>query len=200
MRDILFKAKDSFSGNWVFGTVELEFYPDGSIRCARTRRNKILRDVDYTTISEFIGMKTIHGEKIFENDEIILENENEKNVYTIQYSKNEACYKVLRNKGKELEPYKYLYEIDLTELRIVGNHFDNPLFFEKTLNLCTTEEELEEYFKENSVSEEDYERKRNLLEYTMDVDFMFPSSFTTERQKYHELVRVFLTMEWKKTS
>ena len=111
MRDIKFKAKCSRTGKWVFGFL----FSNNAIKTIDGPRISIKKE----TISQFVGLKDIKGNEIYENDIVLGGFYNGSFCEgTIIYHSNSfyAIPNIERGEG---------ISEDFLNFEVVGNKFDN---------------------------------------------------------------------------
>jgi uncharacterized phage protein (TIGR01671 family) len=121
MREIKFRGKAKYDGQWVYGTLRLR---EGMNYAIIEEFTGLGHDVPKDTVGEYIGLKDKNGKEIYESD--LLKHNN--NVYKVIWTHGGFG---LVNVKNELE-YSSLHDIDLrTEknpdgFEIIGNIWENP--------------------------------------------------------------------------
>lgn len=132
MREILFRGKRLYNGEWVYGNLVVTkndkphivskdyFYEDGHHLqyCDDTDRPVF---IDTATVGQFTGLTDKNGTKIFEGDIV----ENNECLGVVEYSEEDAMYTVMFNET--------LYDfgwIGAKMCEVIGNIHDNPELLE----------------------------------------------------------------------
>lgn len=119
MEEILFKAKRIDNGEWVEGDilhtkhheiVIISDYEDKAYRC------------DGTTLCQFTGLTDKNGKKIWENDIVDTFEESSKEFLRNVVKFEDGCFKVFKKHYLSMHMDSY----EKTDLKVVGNIFDNP--------------------------------------------------------------------------
>ena len=162
MREILFRAKQSDTGEWIEGQYAFILNPfteSGEpikhIICNGT--NIFCNEINPETLCQFIGLKDKNGRRIFEGDIFEFDDEvwessytscgteynswNIKNYGVVGYCDESARYDFTKYKYNENSVEANLHENNaldfaefVSELGVIGNIFDNPeLLKEETL-------------------------------------------------------------------
>ena len=124
MREILFRAKQHYTKEWLYGAVVKDGdeclitvgKPDGLYKQKMTV-------VEESTVGQFTGLLDKHGRKIFEGDIIEVDFDNDgptigKQKAFIEYSQHHTAFMV--------RPIKDWAFCEMTEGKIIGNIHDNP--------------------------------------------------------------------------
>ena len=133
MREILFKAKRKDNGEWVEGYL----YINGrngkrEILCYEKDVNieRVTYEVQAKTVCQYTGLKDKNGNKIWENDAV-------KKVDTngLGWHRERNCKVSFDKEGYWLLTTEYgdgywIGEVDIEQLEVIGNIFDNPELLE----------------------------------------------------------------------
>lgn len=136
MREILFRAKDTNTRQWVEGCIVRYVDCAGSIYIMHVPP----KDPDDTnhaysvipeTVGQYTGLKDKNGRKIFEGDIVIAKSviENNTSVYKINFSKTDAWFGFESLNGGALFSLNELLEKELgdeIEIEVIENIHDNP--------------------------------------------------------------------------
>lgn len=134
MREILFKAKRKDNGEWVEG-----YYVKGSTRhCILPHLGGYPKwDVDENTICQYTGLTDKNGDKIWENDIVRFQFDNDdcpfpnkdikKRIGKVFFSDFRASWSIAmgRNGSKCLNNDLFKYVQNGNRVEIIGNIFDN---------------------------------------------------------------------------
>lgn len=138
MREILFRGKRADNGEWIYGSLLVD-YPcckNGvdetvklySILDFKTNEEEVKKvEVIPETVGQYIGLTDKNGKKIFEGDIVIDEQSGYE--YIIKWFQEYACYALADKRGNMVFD---AYEIDmfLNDLIVVGNIHDNSEYME----------------------------------------------------------------------
>ena len=122
MREITFRGKKIDNGKWVEG----DLATNKDLAFISNFNNGVYRDmckVDESSVGQYIGVKDVDGEKIFEGD-IIEYREcgyNSVNGYVIF----KDCEFYVKSISDSKEDYRLHGLDDSTEIKVVGNIYDN---------------------------------------------------------------------------
>lgn len=128
MREILFRGKKEYNGEWVFGSLHIE-YGETDIDGNRNIDYRILGmrgECDYVipeTVGQYTGLTDKNGTKIFEGDVVDILTENEE-IGVIVY--DDGGFQVDAD-GFSVDLHS---NINGTDLEIIGNIHDNPELME----------------------------------------------------------------------
>lgn len=135
MREIKFRGKEEYSGEWVYG-----YYCRGGwinpVNGIETPRHIIhaeyLFDVDPDTLGQYTGLKDKNGKEIYEGDVVVVTNLmvegfGEQMLTSIVYDEELACFDF---KASDRQRCICTSVLD-AELEVIGNIFDNPELLEK---------------------------------------------------------------------
>lgn len=134
MREILFKAKSKSGNDWVEGYYaklgideHIEHYIIQNMALTKLfddwKKNMQFIDVEIIpeTLCQYTGMKDRYGNKIWENDIVLYDDE----IVTIKWDDDYRAFEVNGDRCQE-----NLGEFEEYELEIIGNTFDNPEMLE----------------------------------------------------------------------
>lgn len=129
-REILFKAKRTDNGKWVEGYLTIEwimqttsFKKTYCIKGFPTTPHEeyFWVEIDPATLSQFTGLTDMNGNKIWENDIVLYDDE----LYVICWDDNDACFRL------ELEGFIDSFSnIWGRDCEVYGNIFDNKELIE----------------------------------------------------------------------
>lgn len=129
MREILFRAKRSDNGKWIFGdlltpTDFLEIF-EISVNTGDGDRY----DIDPDTICQYTGLKDKNGKKIFEGDIVSYDTGNSKrtngNIHEVVFeTRGGSAYFGI--KLDEHETWQFCMEVPTKLMEVIGNIYDNP--------------------------------------------------------------------------
>ena len=118
MREILFRGKWKNSGEWVYGNL---FNPDKSDTptqiCIGTYIARTCYEIDPETVGQFTGLTDKNGKRVFENDIVKVDDDDE--AYKIIYAY--VAYRICDRHNR----YSYTIHND-HNLTVIGNVYDNP--------------------------------------------------------------------------
>ena len=131
MREILFKAKSVYDGEWVEGYYIRDQYHIGGkdiifYRKDSDRFTVYTNIIDIETLCQFTGLCDKNGNKIWEND--IFQYTDETMVAQrdlIEYNETHASFVRLRNTEKLGFQYLWIDEATCNHGEVIGNIFDN---------------------------------------------------------------------------
>lgn len=166
IREMLYQAKNKH-GYWVEGLPYFRHeqgewlitHSDGwvpSYNSPDKGEETIFESVESETISSYIGLEDIHGNKIFENMYIRFENEYFKGVGKVYYCKEKACFGLLTKNpyGINLfisETLTWYYTEDGTVCaEIIGNAYDAEMECVAGVKIGDIENFTAEYKEESS--------------------------------------------------
>lgn len=117
-REILFKAKRKYNGEWVYGNYAF----NDSLNKDRHfifQNYAYEHEVDVNTLCQYTGLKDCNGNKIFENDVVYIPREDE--YFKIEWEEDRAMF-VMNGDGVTVTFDNYWSH----EVEVIGNIFDNP--------------------------------------------------------------------------
>ena len=134
MREILFRAKRIDNGEWVEGSFidsgnheQVFIYPhyDGAstMPCRSLVYHRMIA-VDPNTICQYTGLTDKAGNKIWENDLLLLEDR----IVRIEWWKHSAGFDCIFEKSldnKMNTPFRGIYPQQYKHYEVIGNIFDN---------------------------------------------------------------------------
>lgn len=134
MREILFKAKRKDNGEWVEGyylnIAKINpFICTGKIKLDGAVKGVIaleMYEIDLGTLCQYVGLTDKNGQKIYENDIVDTFEESSKEILINVVKFKDGCFKVFK---KHYLPM-YLDSYEKTDLKVIGNAFDNPELLE----------------------------------------------------------------------
>lgn len=123
MREILFRGKRVYNGQWVYGYYSLDrsshyIINDGQIQFENTQL------VRPQTIGQFTGLLDKNGNKIFEGDILKCISPNDGNEFISDFIATLA--NGITFKSIELCKDMIIHEYEWMEVQIIGNIHDNP--------------------------------------------------------------------------
>lgn len=122
MREILFRGKRKDSGEWIDGG--LCIINKSPFICYEMAKGlPKLTEVEENTIGQYTGLTDKNGEKIFEGDILIINNQHKYPVLVKFIDFSWTC--VIPNNNAYLN-YRHRLENNLTKYEIIGNIHDNP--------------------------------------------------------------------------
>lgn len=147
-REILFRAKRIDNNEWVEGFyVRIPLINCDNIEELITDKTGTSYEVDHSTVSQYVGIEDVNGNKIFENDVVRdlstylihkdyvengIESEEVLQEYIDTAKRGIVCFDI-ENVGSCGCCYPYFigtgfkaYDISLNECEVIGNKFDNP--------------------------------------------------------------------------
>lgn len=119
MREILFKAKRIDTGEWVYGNYAFTDVCGGHHFIFQNKAFE--HEVDENTICQYTGLKDKHGNKIWENDIVMLDDE----YWVVKWSDNDAQFTI--EDDCTIENFGNVWGMDC---EVCGNLFDNPELLE----------------------------------------------------------------------
>ena len=130
MREILFKAKRKDNGEWVKGYYRADPDLDTHYICGWNyyasenglEREPFEEEIDPDTLCQFTGLTDKNGRKIWENDICDTFENGSKEMLRNVVKFEDGCFKVF--KKHYLSMHLDCYEE--SDLKVVGNIFDNP--------------------------------------------------------------------------
>lgn len=146
MRDILFKAKQIDTGEWVEG--DLIHYESGEVAILEQPFSKYGYEateisgrtmVDPNTICQYTGLTDKNGNKIWENDicsvDLISEDDETKENCIVRYGRRAENFKIELGFNVEWTKTNYLrcdicFWTENREIEVIGNIFDNAELLE----------------------------------------------------------------------
>jgi uncharacterized phage protein (TIGR01671 family) len=119
MRDIEFRGKRTYNGEWVYGYVCCYGWVDEKNTYIVPDYASALYslEVDPETIGQYTGLADKNGTKIFEGDIVLLKGDEE----PYQVAFDESCFQVYGNNICYVMNNFYDYEFE-----VIGNIYDNP--------------------------------------------------------------------------
>jgi len=126
-RQLKFKAKDKFSGKWIFGTYIHDpnlAFPDAIMQ------NGYPQPINPDTLCQLIA--EYNGFEVYENDiisePIVVDGEIHNSEEPIFYNAKEAAYCVDISLKKDGSIYDFLNQYETSNIRIAGNVYDKKQF------------------------------------------------------------------------
>lgn len=122
MREILFRGKQTTSGEWSCGYT----YSDGkkTYIAYEGKKDCIIHEVILETIGQYTGLTDKNGKMIFEGDVLRLVYNGTEHIYAVIWDNDDLGFKATNgqeNYGKEFE-----YFGCCEELEVIGNIHDDP--------------------------------------------------------------------------
>lgn len=126
MREILFRAKRVYNGEWIYGDL---LTPTDIMDIYEISKNTGMGDrydIDPETIGQFTGLTDKNGNKIFEGDIVKFEHPAYDDTFTgvVEYQICEVGF-VLKD-GQDFELISYASDC----YEVIGNKWDNPELLE----------------------------------------------------------------------
>ena len=133
MREILFRGKQEYSGEWIFGSLHIE---DGETdkngnKSIDYRILGMRGECDYVipeTVGQFTGLTDKNGKRIFEGD--IIKHDFGEDQIGVQYAVVEYSDKYAAFLIKPL--YDWMF-CDKSDCEVIGNIHDNPELTERRM-------------------------------------------------------------------
>lgn len=140
MREILFRGKDKYNGEWIEGYYYLsrsKYAGDKSFVSEVHTITTGIREVSGAygehsetikssvipeTVGQYTGLTDKNGTKIFEGDILKFsynENDKEPKFYSVEWKKDRACFGYAETADK-------MIEVDCLHCEVIGNIHDNP--------------------------------------------------------------------------
>lgn len=126
MREIEFRAKRIDNGEWVYGSLVVETYPDFCCYYIRTKDEEDWTSrymdvpVDKETVGQYTGLEDKNGKKIFEGDIV---SSNRSGGRVVEYNDEYGIW----------EPFgdNDLWSFEPFNMEVVGTIYDNPELIKK---------------------------------------------------------------------
>lgn len=133
MREILFRGKRTYNGEWVDGCLYRNIYGEYQIREHKVYDEEAYIDdynINLETIGQYTGMKDIKDKKIFEGDIVKFKRVNAlgytiSRVGEVQYYDELPIFYIYANTGDAWD------WVDCEEIEVIGNIHDNPELMER---------------------------------------------------------------------
>lgn len=121
MRDIKFRGKDLYSGEWVHGLIQHPLLGEEEVLAMEYAIDDTygLTEIDPDTVGQFTGLKDKNGVEIYESD--IVEHKGQR--YVIEYSVEYVRF-------IPLMVDRWLAGFNLATFEVIGNIHDNPELLE----------------------------------------------------------------------
>ncbi|MBD5421501.1 MAG: hypothetical protein HDR49_00510 [Bacteroides sp.] len=143
MREIKFRAKRIYSGEWVYGQLVIphiertHILSDGTVKTIGPQKDAAIyndlidpqepwKTVDPDTIGQFTGLTDRNGEEIYEGDIVVIywsEDDEDTSLKGIVTWRD--CAMKILIQGEEKEYYNSLVADPFTTYEVIGNIFDN---------------------------------------------------------------------------
>lgn len=146
MREILFKAKRKDNGEWVEGYyiyhIKRTICPLGDSVKPEDEQHVIMQDgfsdwnmprdtvvyeIDPNTLCQYTGLTDKNSKKIWENDIVDTFEESSKEILRNVVKFEDGCFKVFKEHYLPMDFDSY----EKTDLKVIGNIFDNPELLEE---------------------------------------------------------------------
>lgn len=134
MKEILFKAKDKYSGEWAYGDY---WNRDGDHTIIQHENYYIpatkdcyieMVEVDGLTVCQYTGLKDRNGDKVFEGD-ILSDFFARSMKFTVYYNDNDGRYILKENNGEERTM------VIVPTLEVIGNKCDDEFEYRQNNKL-----------------------------------------------------------------
>ena len=140
MRENLFKAKRKDNGEWVEGCLIIDYvsgqyfiHQNGNSvnESSKIGEEGCLRflafEIDPNTLCQYAGLTDKKGKKIWENDIVDTFEESSKEILRNVVKFEDGCFKVFKEHYLPMDFDSY----EKTDLKVIGNIFDNPELLEE---------------------------------------------------------------------
>ena len=117
MREILFRGKDKFDGEWYAGSLSHDT-KYGNCFIEVSVHQGITKEVIPETVGQFTGLTDKNGKRIFEGDIVNVENALVRGIFAVEYCGISACFIVSHGERR--------YFLGGCNCKIIGNIHDNP--------------------------------------------------------------------------
>ena len=124
-REILFKAKRKDNGEWIQGYY-YQIWQQGYILWGMINNMPDMVEVNPNTLCQYTGLTDKNGKKIWENDICDTFENDSKEILRNVVKFEDGCFKVF--KKHYLSMHLDCYEE--SDLKVIGNIFDNPELLE----------------------------------------------------------------------
>lgn len=153
MRKILFKAKRTGNGEWVYGYYQQRHVISGQKRhlifWSNTYTVWEYVDIDPETLCQYTGLTDKNGKKIWEND--IVKHEISSGLGQVIWYQEDYIGWIVDDIW--IDGQQYSHEM-FSECEVIGNIFDTPELLKETNTLEKILEEVEEAIEEAMIQED----------------------------------------------
>ena len=123
MREIIFRGKDKFDGEWYVGSLSHDT-KYGNCFIEVSVHQGIAKEVIPETVGQYTGLTDKNGTKIFEGDILLWHSEWGEDFITVVEWDNKRAYFGARESGFDIPPFEI--DDDFSKVEIIGNVHDNP--------------------------------------------------------------------------